>query len=236
MYMWLVLSTFLAILAGYSLPTRSDLSDQKDVPMAAAQVHRMIINHKTSLEYVKSRKWPYFCGGVDVSSGVTIEICENSDRIGYEADVITSEMVEDFKHESFVYDEENYVSRIFCLNEDDTEAEDCLHVEGNDKKRFLVTYGDLHEKWISANDLTSSGGSGRLVVMPREDLLKGLGENFAHDTLAGYVREDDEGVHIINSWGTKVFTLLPWMWEYILSSDKCNEKFNGSCIIYMSAI
>ena len=236
MYMWLVLSTFLAVLAGYSLPVRSDLSEQKDLPVATAHVYRMVINHKTALEYVKSQKWPYYCGEISISDGIVLEECEDSDKIGYEAGIITKEMVEDFKAESFVFDEDNYVSQIFCLNADDTEVEDCLFQEGNEKKRFLVTYGDLHEKWISSGDLAGVEGSERVEVMPNDDILRGLSKSFPQDALVGYVREDTEGVHIINSWGTKVLTIWPAIWEGIFNSNMCNKRFNGSCMIQVNAI
>lgn len=187
------------------------------------------------MDYVKSKKWPYYCGGAEVSDGVVLEECDDVDRIGYEAGLVTSDMVEDFKPDDFIFDEEHYISRVFCYNADGSEAEDCLYQEGNEKKRYLVTYGDLHEKWLSSSDWNTSG-TDRREVAPRDDILRGLGENFASDTMAGYVREDSEGAYIINGWGTNVFTFLPGMWEEIFNSGMCNKDFNGSCMIYVNAL
>ena len=99
----------------------------------------------------------------------------------------------------------------------------------------MVTYGDLHEKWLSSGDWSSAGGS-RRIVTPREYLLKGLGEHFADDAIAGYIREDATGAHVINSWGMDVFTFLPAMWNEIFNSGKCNKDFNGSCLIYVNVL
>ena len=235
MYLWLVLSTFLAILAGYSLPLRSDMGERRDVSIAAAHIYRMIVNHKIALWYVRTKRWPYYCGSASVSDGVVLEECDYSDRVGYSKGIITEGMVEAFKPQDFIFDEENYISRIFCYNENGSEASDCVYEEGNKKKKYLVTYGDLHEKWLSSGDWSSAGGS-RIIVTPREYLLKGLGEHFADDAIAGYIREDATGAHVINSWGMDVFTFLPAMWNEIFNSGKCNKDFNGSCLIYVNVL
>ena len=46
MYLWLVLSTFLAILAGYTLPMRSDSSEKMDVPVASAYIMKMEVKNE----------------------------------------------------------------------------------------------------------------------------------------------------------------------------------------------
>ena len=233
--MWLVLSTFLAILAGYSLPIRSDIESDKNGQVGSAFVYRMVINHRQSMEYVRLNKWPYYCEGV--AAGETVEDCAINKRVGYEKGEVTADK-RPVSNDDFNYDT-NYVSRIFCYNADGSEAADCKNETGNEKKRYLVTFGDVDVRWITAKDLNASDKK----VTPRDDLMYGFRQNFGIDSPAGYVVERvvdaDAGItdaQVYNGWGTMVFSIPVTMWADIKLHNNCNKEFNGSCIIYLSVI
>ena len=233
MYMWLVLSTFLAILAGYFLPVRDDIAEKKDVPIASAHMMRMAVNQRIALNYVKMNKWPYYCAGA--SEGEVLTDCDDANKIGYSAGDVNPE--EDY-YQGFNYDE-GYTSRIFCYDESNADS------EGNDscaigvaEVRYLVTYGDLGSKWLTAPDLSESGGGSRVKVTPRGDVLKGFEKYFASEDTVGYVVEDEDSgkAYIINAFGKKVFDIPETMYDAMSGSNNCNKDFNGSCIMYLSKI
>lgn len=237
MYLWLVLSTFLAILAGYSLPVRMDIEEKKDLPVASAYLHRMIVNHKTAMEYVKKNKWPYYCGGIVPGDGEILTSCSEVDKIGYTPGVISADDIVGYELVDFVFDENNYISEIFCSNEDGTESDNCINESGNVKKRYLVTYGDLYDGWIMHKELDVTPVAGtRQKVTPRDEILKVMGDIFPLDATVGYVMEDSGNAYILNSRGQSVFTFPAWMWNAVYGSDMCNKRFNGSCIAYLSLI
>ena len=233
MYMWLVLSTFLAILAGYSLPMRSDTPEKVNVPVASAHMVKMVINHRSALRYAKKLKWPYYCAAVGADG--TAEACEKNNRIGFsagEVDVadISANIPEGFSHS------DSYKSQIFCYNEDGTSTDDCSEAEGVSKMKVLITYGDLHEKWIASQSLVAAGGADRPVVTPNEDMITAFSKHFGYDEFVGYVREEEGNVDIINYQGISKFEIPEDMWNEMFGSGMCNNKYNGSCIAYASVL
>lgn len=233
MYMWLVLSTFLAILAGYSLPMRSDTPEKVNVPVASAHMVKMVINHRSALDYARKLKYPYYCEGV--AEGTHVEGCDKEKRIGFESGLIEPEYIEAYVPTGFTYSDD-YLSAILCLNEDNYEIT-CKNQEGVRKKRFLFTYGDLHEKWLSSNSLVAGeGSSAKPDVTPNEDMIKAFWQHFGSDEYVGYIKEKDGEVNIINYQGIPIFTVPQAMWDYMSGSGSCNITYNGSCIAYVSVL
>lgn len=231
MYMWLVLSTFLAILAGYSLPMRSDTPEKLNVPVASAHMVKMVVGHRSALNYAKKSKWPYYCAGV--AEGETVTECPQENKVGFVPGIIAPEELTDYIPEGFVLSDE-YKSQIFCYNEDGTEASDCYDMEGNKRTKLLVTFGDLHEKWLSSQDIVAGGGAGKAKVTPNEDIIKAFRNHFGYDELVGYVRETGEVREIINYQGASRYTIPQDMWTEM--SGTCNKTYNGSCIAYVGKL
>lgn len=232
MYMWLVLSTFLAILAGYSLPMRSDTPEKVNVPVASAHMVKMVINHRVALKYARKQKWPYYCAGV--AEGETVPECPQENKVGFVPGTINHDDLTYYIPEGFVLSDE-YKSQIFCYNEDESpETDECHDVEENKRTRLLITYGDLHEKWLSSQDIVAGGGAGETKVTPNDDVIKAFRNHFGYDELVGYVRENGEEKEIINYQGTPVYTIPEDMWNEI--SANCNANYNGSCIAYVSKL
>ncbi|MBR2922869.1 MAG: hypothetical protein IKC10_06090 [Alphaproteobacteria bacterium] len=231
MYMWLVLSTFLAILAGYSLPMRSDTPEKVNVPVASAHMVKMVINHRVALKYARKLKWPYYCAGT--AEGDTVTECDPDKRIGFTPGSIDPEELDDYIPNGFVRSEE-YTSQIFCYNKDESHADECHDVTDNPKTRLLITYGDLHIRWLATQEIATAGGTEKTVVTPNDDVIKAFRNHFGYDEWVGYIRENGEEKEIINYQGTPVYTIPDDMWNEI--SANCNTNYNGSCIAYVSKL
>ena len=234
MYMWLVLSTFLAILADYSLPMRADTPEKFNIPVSSAHIAKMLIKHRSALNYAKQSKWPYYCQGE--AEGAIVDTCEESKQTRFLPGIIQDEYIADYAPEGFSIITD-YLAEIMCLNADGTEADDCITDSANPKTRYLFTYGDLHEKWLSSNSLVAGeGSSDKPIVTPSEYVIKAFSEYFGYDEYAGYVKEDEDGAHIINYQGLKVFTIPQEMWSVMEGRSNCNINYNGSCIAYVSIL
>ena len=236
MYMWLVLSTFLAILAGYSLPMRSDAPEQLNVPAAEAHLTKLLINHRIAQEYIKHKSWPNYCEDGDIAD------CHITKRIGYaggsdfDKSLLEEYITGNYVTNGFAISDEFNIN-ILCLNDDGSEATDCKNVEGNEKKRYLFTYGDLLEKWLSSSNLhNSEEGGATPVVLPNEDILKALSQKFGDSYLVGYVLEGESEQYLINHKGQQIYTIPPAVWSEMYASGICNIKYNGSCIAYISEL
>lgn len=232
MYIWLVLSTFLAILAGYSLPMRSDTPEKMNVPVASAHMMKMVIQHRSAQNFIKKHRWPYWCA--DVTSGVTS--CDEKDRIGFGPGEIDWEDIKQYVPDGFLVDAgtegTGYKSHIFCYNPDETPVDNCEESEGSSKIKYLVTYGDLHEKWLASQTLDSTGDDEKALVTPSDDMMRAFRNQFGYGEMAGYIREFEETQEIINYQGVSKFTLPEDMWDELSSS--CT--YNGSCIAYVSVL
>ena len=131
MYIWLVLSTFLAILAGYSLPLRSDTSDKVDVPVATASAMRMVVTHKVALNYLRTQKWPFKC--TSCAEGAECSECDITHQTAFGPGLIdfTSEGV----NSGIFEPDENYKSLVLCYNQDGTLSDKCFKEESNNRSR-----------------------------------------------------------------------------------------------------
>lgn len=232
MYMWLVLSTFLAILAGYSLPMRSDTPEKVNVPVASAHMSKMVINHRVALKYARKLKWPYYCEGV--AEGTHVDTClPEKKQIGFGPGPINPGELDDDIPEGFVLSDE-YKSQIFCYDKDGTEATECHDDTDNKRTRLLITYGNLHIRWLATQEIATAGGTEKPVVTPNDDVIKAFRNHFGYDEWVGYIRENGEEREIINYQGTPVYTIPDDMWIDI--SNTCNADYNGSCIAYVSKL
>ena len=240
MYLWLVLSTFLAILAGYSVPMRSDTDKLTDVPVASANMIKMVIKHRGALNYGKQNKWPFYCAEAQTDA-TGKKSCADDKQIGFDNGVISDEDIEPYVPREFVIDDE-YISEIYCYDYDAATEElsddvtPCSDTAGVKKKRFVVTFGDLHPKWLSSSDLVAGGGSDEAEVMPNNDVMLSFRKYFGFNEYAGYVKEKASGTYIINYQGVEIYKIPNNMYANWKSSGNCNSSFNGSCIAYVSML
>ena len=181
MYLWVVLTTFLAMLAAYVLPIREDTQKMLTVPVAQAKLSQMVVKQSAGKEYMKRRSWPFYG---DASNEYERRVDYHSGEVN-----VTEHLPVGFENN------EDFVTAIYCMNEALTSinagADDCRKSEAIKNKRLLITYGAIPERWrtIDADDNS---------VMPSPDMMGALREQFASRIMAGYVEEDGGRLYIVN--------------------------------------
>lgn len=139
MYIWVVLATFLAMLASYVLSPRSDIREVTVEPLAEAQLAKIITKHQAAQKYARYRKRPY-------TSSSDPELVEYKTGVLSVADVIP------YLPHGYVHDA-NFESQIFCMNENMTVSYskgggfDPCSVVANTK--MAVTYGAIPLRWLN---------------------------------------------------------------------------------------
>lgn len=196
MYLWVVLTTFLAMIAAYVLPIRQDTHDLVVVPIAQARLMQMIVKQKAAIQYMVERAWPYYDPNNDGSNAYTR-------KVNYISGEITSDMISDYLPVGFI-DNPDYTTALYCMNEDMTTIKSgsggCDKVVDETPNRFLLTYGPIPEKWQNI----SVGEEYEIVNMkPSMDLLDALRSHFSKKEMVGYTSMEDGKVYIVNYEGTK---------------------------------
>ena len=166
MYIWVILATFLAILASYTLSVRPDMRELSVSRVAEATLGRLIVQHKAALNYVKYNKYPYTTSRneVDYVPGIISEgDILNEMPYGYALDG-------------------QYTSQIFCMNQNMTEAYDDVSganpCDVTDNRKMVVTYGPIPTRWMS---LSSA------MERPNADFLNALWSMVSSGEELGYM-------------------------------------------------
>ncbi len=233
MYVWVVLATFLAMLASYSLSVRSDMREITVEPVAEAVLGKMIIQHEAAYQYVKYKKYPYTTDRdiVNYQPGVVAE-----------ADIL-NEMPRGYKLSG------NYTSQIFCTNPEMTVTyANQASCNDRDNKKILITYGPIPSKW--ANLYTSEN------QIPNNDLMGAMrkivkgGENMGY---TAYASADDvnkcnsnpnpspENTSCTNvKLKGRKGNMMVFISQAVLSdevfSSVCDLTKGWSCLVYMTSI
>lgn len=193
MYLWVVLTTFLAMLAAYVLPIREDTQKMLTVPVAQAKLSQMVVKQNAGKEYMKRNSWPYWGNAEN----------EYARRVNYHSGEIDVEACPgDSNNPSCLpvgfVNNEDFVTAVYCMNENLTSinsgADDCRKSEAVKNKRLLITYGAIPERWqtIDVDD------AGNYTVIPSPDMMSALREQFASRIMAGYVESDGGRLYIVN--------------------------------------
>lgn len=136
MYVWVVLATFLAVLASFALSPREDIRAVTVEPLAEAQVAKIVTRQKAALEYVKYRKKPY-----------TV----NPEAVEYAPMVLSAGELEAYMPHGHIASP-NYVTKIFCMNEMMTIAYgDQANCSNKHNSKMVVTFGQVPLRWINLN-------------------------------------------------------------------------------------
>ena len=228
MYIWVILATFLAILASYSLSVRPDMRELSVARVAEAVLGRLVVQHEAALNYVKYHKYPY---------------SENRDHVDYSPGVINdgdllAEMPYGYNMDG------QYVSKIFCMNQNMTVA---YGGEGGanpcdvaDNRKMVVTYGPIPTRWMS---LSSA------MERPNTDFLNALwnmvssGEEFGYmiPALASDVHASSENpsaskVQLATRAGNEKIFVPKAVVEDLDFKSICDLDENFICLVYMSGI
>ena len=234
MYLWVVLTTFLAMIAAYYLPIRNDTSDKQDVGVARAQLVQMVAKHKAVMQYMLENMYPYYCAdGLD---------CENDQSargvVNFTGGYTVDATIAPYFPKGF-YNNPNYISRIYCMTRNEATGEylnkgsDCNSNTDTAEAttvRAAITYGAIPERLR----VYSQKGE-RTVVSPSADLISAMREQFSSNEIAGYAyyNEHDELV-VVNF--EKTISELPAPMVNIAEGDGVAGCLNeyGTCLVYMS--
>lgn len=214
MYLWIVVVTFLAALAGYVLPLRNDMAKVVDMPAAEALLMQMVVKHRAGLSYMKRQEWPYWCpesGCDDDHKAVNFEVgqLDDIDWQNYAASFLADGLANS-----------SFKSVIKCYKVEGTTYEsngdECNKNEDTDKNG-LITYGKLSEKWLEKQG------------MPSADLLNVMAEKFKFNKNIGYLVKRDSSYYIRNYRGNEF--LIPSVYY---DTDLSTECDNATCLVYLT--
>jgi len=226
MYIWIVLATFLAMLASYSLSVRPDMRNLTVVPAAEAELGKMLIQHRAANSYVKYHKAPHTTSGsyVDFTPGVISEAdLESELPFGY---MLSGD----------------YVSQIFCTNADESEAlEDAgggNPCDDMQNRRLLITYGPIPTRWMNLSAGFQRPTSDFMHAMRN---MADVGQVVGYTASADVILEEESNpsgsdVRIMDrngSFGNFVPTAI--LSDPIFAS-MCDLSKGWVCMIYMSSI
>ena len=222
MYIWVILATFIAMLAAFNLPVREDMRALTVEPLAEAYVSKLVTKHRAALMFADNRIPPRNESDRQTLCGSGTTGCDIVD-------------VEYLPYAPFgFYDDPNYQSRVFCLKKGDPDVlEDC----DTSGSRFLVTYGPVPRKWRSITD-------GR----PSVDLVNAMNRTVNMGTRFGYAMEvaqveEETGVTMENNYYGAVMMVRGREPEgaFIPNAIAADADFQSQCVenyclMYMSEI
>ena len=213
MYVWVVLATYLAMIAAYVLPIRSDTEKNVVVPVAQAKLVQMSAMQKAGALHIKRNSWPF------VSSELEREVTFNNGVV----DVST------YLDENKVVNTGEFVTGIYCLTDDQTAlrtgADACRKMFEETFLRVLITYGPIPEKW---RRYVQDGADYKAV--PSNDMMNALRMHYTQYDMAGYAIEKSGQYYIVNYEGTE-YEVPTVVAGYGLS--ECISNNNGSCLAQM---
>ena len=189
MYVWVVLATFLAILASYTLPVRPDSYQLESQPLAEAELNKLSVKHIAATKYAR--------GKLSVTGS-------NVYSKNYSANEVTEQNANLYYGEGFVWDN-GYTSQIFCLDEAGGYLDEC----SGSMKDYVVTYGQLPDKWVNHK-----------TGYPNGEFKRVIAKAFAKKKDCGLI-VDDDGCGGENGSGYSVYSY------YELSDD---EEEENSCL------
>ena len=213
MYVWVVLATFLAMIAAYVLPIRPDTEKSVVVPVAQAKLVQMAAMQKAGSQHIKRNSWPFF--GTELGREVNF----NNGVV----DVST------YLAESNVVNTGEFVTGIYCLTDDQTAlrtgTDACRKMFEDTFVRVLITYGPIPEKW---RRYVQDGADYKAV--PSNDMMNALRMHYTQYDMAGYAIERSGQYYIVNYEGTE-YEVPTVVAGYGLS--ECISNNNGSCLAQM---
>ena len=229
MYIWVILATFLAILASYSLSVRPDMRELSIARVAEASLGKMLVQHEAALNYVRYHKHPY---------------TSSHNQVEYLPGVISDDDLLSEMPYGYVLDG-LYVSQIFCMNEDMTVAYDggggtTNPCDDNDGRKMVVTYGPIPAKWMSLssvmerpnadflnalwNTAASRDDFGYMIPAPASDVQASL-ENPSASDVKLVSRSEENAVFVPKA---------------VVQDENfksiCNLAENHICLVYMTGI
>ena len=228
MYIWVILATFLAMLASYTLAVRPDMRSVTVEPVAEAVLGPIIVQHKAAKKYVKYRKFPY---SVDRK------------KVEYMVGIVDKGKIEEEAPHGFILGDE-YVSQIFCM--DPTFSTAYAHNASSnpcdviENRRMLITYGPIPSRWMS---LSSGMPRPNLDLMNAMRSIVNVGERLGYIAPANAadisVSEDNPSgsdMRLVDRDGVRTNFVPKAIVNDPNFKAKCDLSKNWGCLVYMSNI
>lgn len=184
MYVWVILATFLAMLASYTLAPRADMRRITVETLAEAELAKFTAQHHAAYTYVRLHK-PPFSGDKKLNNYSPGVVADNTLRNYLPFGYVLSGL---------------YTSQIFCM--DDTMSNEIgsgpqgpCNVPGS--RKVMVTYGPIPERWVNLSTDPEE---------PNMDFMNAIRHTGNAGEIVGYTRFDSSAVTdpIFNLSGSKV--------------------------------
>ena len=220
MYIWVVLATFLAMLASYTLSMRADIRKVAVEPMAEAEIAKLVSKHRAAGRYIYYNSPPN----------------TPAEQVTFVPGIISDANIEG-EMSSVTINDKNYTSQIFFMNKEwttaYTNASDCDRV---DTSKMLVTYGPIPYRWLNLNYED--------VDVPNSDFMNAMRNTVSGGWRFGYTAEIDPATEDVteNSSGSPMRIITRDGELYvplaIVNNDDfkkvCNVSSGQTCLIYLS--
>ncbi len=235
MYVWVILATFLAMIASYTLTIRPDAREITIEPLAEAALGRIVAQHKAAERYALYHRYPHMTHHnyrtVEYVPGLLSDAeLQPEMPIGYNLD-------------------NTYRSKIFCLSTDYktslTMSPGGSNPCDDNEQNMMVTYGAIPQRWLSLNDTT----------VPSTDLLNAMGRLVASSEGFGYIARTDKTSDPYNPSGSSVQIVNNSLLVYHDDTNEivhhylpapivndndfrsvCNLDSGKGCLVYVSTI
>ena len=189
MYVWMIIATFIVMLAAFNLAPRSDLKSEQQVPLAEAAITKFLVQHRAAVKYAKEEFIKQMnTGEVTLNNGAnTLTVC-NSNKVGKLCKYLPI---------GYTHSENEFYSKIYCLNENVyTSGSGTMRIRtkiagvetascktSGESVRYVITYGRVPERWknVATNKILGdfyaalqrkvpSGASSGVVIKRRGDV------------------------------------------------------------------
>lgn len=220
MYIWVVLATFIAMLASFMLPSRDDIRKVTVEPLAEAQVAKLVTKHRSACSYAQANTPPNTPAG----------------QVTYVLGVLGSGIINPYMPKGYVNDPA-YTTQIFCLDKTwMTVFSAVASCDMDETSRMVITYGEIPQRWLNVN-----------TGMPNNDYINAMMTTVNSKTRFGYGKvisgsELNDPMNISNS-NMKIVgredagAYIP---KAIVNDAtfkaKCGPASGKYCLIYLSGI
>ena len=198
----------------------------------------MLVRQEAAKQYMKEHEYPFYSTESEREVGYkTGEL--NSEIAAHTHDCIPGEgsTVRYYLPHGFV-DNDDYVTALYCMNENMSEItigkEGCRKTDVLKRKRMLLTYGRIPEKWALMSNISEDGTDYK--IMPSPDLMQAFRNHFGNRNMVGYTIQESGKTYVVNYEGRKFevpqvimndTTIVTWPLSQCISEYK-------SCLVYMS--
>ena len=218
MYIWVVLATFIAIIASYNLPLRADARSLVVEPLAGAHITKVASKHIAALNYLVLNSPPN----------------TPASYVPYTPkQLLADASLKKYLPYGYKLDS-SYTSRVYCLTKDGkTALSDCKR-ESSDVLKIVVTYGYIPHKWMNV----STG-------KPSSDYMSAMHSSTDLGNILGYVDVNDVNKTLFGGADLQIKGKLNVLMAIpnVIGKDAyfgkmCNRSITGNkvpyCLAYMS--